>query len=380
MAQTEKASVIRRMTREARGGADSRAMSPVSALRLALARAADTLIGLPLLVATVEQRRVETGEIETTFGAEGLFLLLDGVAGARAAMRLCPSFVAAVIEMQTTGRIRPGEARARLPTRTDAALLAPIVDAILAGIDQAMAERSAEAAQSGFHFGDKVEDARALALLLMAPEFDFFRVTADLGPGLRTGRMELALPRTPAKGVRTDGVATQGGAGTGAPYGRKAHAREELTLAALPATVRLEAVLTRIRLPLSTAMALEVGQHLKIPSDNLHTVHLEGPGGHAVIEAQLGRRNGWRALRLLGAGAQGRPGDTRDRKGTQSSVDSSDKTEIRVARTKDSVGTPNAMKPSKPLLPMGGEEGLDKDRRDLKQDNGSAVALAPLDD
>src|SRR6056297_2790933 len=109
MAQTEQASVIRRKTRAAREGADPRVLSPVRALRLALARAADTLYDLPLVVATVEQRRVEAGEVEDALGTEGLYLLLDGAAGARAALRLCPGLVSALIEMQTTGHVRPGK-------------------------------------------------------------------------------------------------------------------------------------------------------------------------------------------------------------------------------------------------------------------------------
>ena len=83
MAEQRQASVIRRKTRAAREGADPRVMSPVRALRLALARAADTLLDLPLVVATVEQCRVEAGEVEATLGTEGLYLLLDGAAGAR---------------------------------------------------------------------------------------------------------------------------------------------------------------------------------------------------------------------------------------------------------------------------------------------------------
>src|SRR6056297_2483640 len=138
MAQQQPASVIRRKTRAAREGADPRVLSPVRALRLALARAADTLYELPLVVAPVEQRRVAAGEVESALDGEGLCLLLDGAEGARAAMRMCPAFVSALIEVQTTGRVRPGKVRPRPPTRTDAAMVAPLVDALLAGFDAGM--------------------------------------------------------------------------------------------------------------------------------------------------------------------------------------------------------------------------------------------------
>ncbi|WP_104018815.1 FliM/FliN family flagellar motor C-terminal domain-containing protein [Roseovarius nitratireducens] len=294
MAEQRQASVIRRKTRAAREGADPRVMSPVRALRLALARAADTLLDLPLVVATVEQCRVEAGEVEATLGTEGLYLLLDGAAGARAAMRLCPGLVAALVEVQTTGRVRPGEVRARAPTRTDAAMVAPLVDALLSGFDDGMGESGADQAPRGFHFGDRVEDARALALLLVAPEFDFFRLTVDLGPGLRTGWLDLLLPPAPPVPARDV-----------APAGRGAPARdpENVAAVALTAPVALDAVLARIRVPLRAAMAFEVGQRLEVARDTLGKVRLVGAGGYVAAEGRLGRRDGWRALRLAGTGA-----------------------------------------------------------------------------
>jgi flagellar motor switch protein FliM len=301
MADQNKASVIRRKTRAAREGADPRVMSPVRALRLALARAADTLLDLPLVVATVEQRRVEAGEVEAALGAEGLFLLLDGRAGARAAMRLDPGLLAALIEVQTTGRVRPGEVRARVPTRTDAAMVAPLVDALLAGFDDGMGESGAEPAPRGFHFGDRMEDARALALLLVAPEFEFFRLTVDLGPGLRTGRLDLLLPPLPAP----DPVARKGAGRGGGPV--QVPAPEDVAAVALAAPVVLDAVLARIHLPLSAAMSLEVGQRLGLPVQSLRRVRLVAAGGHVAAEGRLGRRDGWRALRLGGEGTEGRP-------------------------------------------------------------------------
>ena len=303
MADQQHASVIRRKTRAAREGADPRVMSPVRALRLALARAADTLFDLPLVVATVEQRRVEAGEVEDALGDAGLFVLLDGTEGARAAMRLDPGVVAALIEVQTTGQIRPGEVRARAPTRTDAAMVAPLVDELLAGFDEGMGESRAEHAPQGFHFGDRVEDARALSLLLAAPEFEFFRLTVDLGPGLRSGRLDLLLPPAPAA-TRASGAPARDGAARAAGAGTDAPDTDELAAVALAAPVVLDAVLARIALPLSDAMALETGQRLALPVESLRRVRLVAAGGHVAAQGRLGRRDGWRALRLAGTEAE----------------------------------------------------------------------------
>ncbi|MFB9151169.1 FliM/FliN family flagellar motor switch protein [Roseovarius ramblicola] len=311
MAQQRQASVIRRKTRAAREGADPRVMSPVRALRLALARAADTLYDLPLVVATVEQRRVEAGEVEAALGTDGLFVLLDGAAGARAAMRLCPGLVSALVEVQTTGRVRPGEVRPRAPTRTDAAMVAPLVDALLSGFDDGMCDGSADHARRGFHFGDRVEDARALSLLMVVPEFDVFRLTADLGPGLRAARLDLLLPPAPAPPARGAGAPPPGGTHRGTHRGTEARGPEDLATVALAAPVALDAVVARIRLPLSDAMALEVGQRLAIAKDSLGRVRLLGAGGHVAAEGRLGRRGAWRALRLSGADAQDGDGPAR---------------------------------------------------------------------
>ncbi|MDZ7709889.1 MAG: FliM/FliN family flagellar motor C-terminal domain-containing protein [Roseovarius sp.] len=315
MADQQKASVIRRKTRAAREGADPRVMSPVRALRLALARAAETLLDLPLVVATVEQRRVEAGEVEAALGTEGLFLLLDGAAGARAAMRLDPGLLAALVEVQTTGHIREGNARARTPTRTDAAMVAPLVDALLAGFDEGMGESGANHAPRGFHFGDRMEDARALSLLLVAPEFEVFRLTVDLGPGLRTGRLDLLLPPAPPP-ARASGPAARTGARRGRAGGAGTPEPEDLASVALAAPVVLDAVLARIRLPLSEAMALEVGQRLGLPVQSLRGVRLLGAGGHMAAEGRLGRRDGWRAVRLAGTGPEDRPGGVETTAGT----------------------------------------------------------------
>jgi flagellar motor switch protein FliM len=310
MAQTEQASVIRRKTRAAREGADPRVMSPVRALRLALARAADTLCELPLVVATVEQRRVEAGEVEAALGGAGLFVLLDGAAGVRAAMRLCPAFTAALVEVQTTGRIRPGEPRPRPPTGTDAALVAPLVDALMAGFDDGMGG-GAQAAPRGLHFGDRVEDARALALLLTAPEFDFFRLTADLGPGLRTGRIDLLLPPAPGP-APPPGTPQPGGARRGAGRGAASVPGDILSVA-LPAPVTLDAVLARIRLPLGAAMALAPGQRLPVPGGSLrHGRRTRRAGAPIAAGPPTGRgpaRDGRR--KDPGPGTRRRPQPTR---------------------------------------------------------------------
>ena len=292
MTAQDTASVIHRKARAARDGSDARAMSPAKALRLAVARAADTLLDLALTVATVEQRRVSLAQVAETVADEGLILLLDGAGGARGALALDAQMMAALIEVQTTGKVRSGAASARRATRTDAAMVAPLVDAVLDGVDSEMLAEVEGYVPRGFRFGDRVEDRRALGLLLDAPDYDVFRVTADLGPGVRTGRLDLLVPaRRPLAtktGPRTD---------AGGP------ARALMSDVALGAPVVLDAVMARITLPLREACALSRGQVLALTPESLGAIQVTGAGAHLVAEARLGQLNGWRALRLVSSAA-----------------------------------------------------------------------------
>lgn len=298
MTAPQPASVLRRKTRAAREADDPRVMSPVKALRLSLARAADTLFGLALTVATVEQRRIDATGVEGALGTEGLFMLLDGAGGARGALRLDPALMAGVIEVQTIGQVLPGPVRPRPATRTDAAMIAPLVDAVLAGFDAEMAVGHPRQPARGFRFGDRVEDGRALALLLPAPELDLFRVTVDLDQGTRSGRLDLLLPPAPAAMPASVG-------GIAAP--RHAETATDLATIALAAPAVLQVVLARLNLPLRTAMALSPGERLSLPRDSLGKAQLMAAGGHVVAEGRLGQRDGWRALRLAGPTADAAP-------------------------------------------------------------------------
>jgi flagellar motor switch protein FliM len=266
-------------------------MSQAKALRLSLARAADTLFDLALTVATVEQRRATLAGIDEALNEDGLIVLLDGSDGARGALCLDQQMMAALIEVQTTGRVRKGAAQPRLATRTDAAMTAPLVDALMDGIDSEMGEEIADYQPRGFCFGDRVEDLRGLALTLEAEDYDHFRVTVDLANGAKTGCLDLLLPIRAAPPKRST------------PSDRKTGEGAEMGEIVLGAPVVLDAVLARITLPLREACAFEPGQTLTLDHETLKATRLLGAGGHLVAEARLGQVNGWCAVRLVSAAA-----------------------------------------------------------------------------
>ena len=287
MASQDQEKVIHRKARPPRDGCESRAMSSAKALRLSLARAADTLFDLALTVATVEQQRMTLGGIDEGLQDDGLILLLDGAGGARGAVLLDQQMMAALIEVQTTGRVRKGQAQPRPPTRTDAAMMAPLVDALMDGIDAEMSAEVDGYQPRGFCFGDRVDDLRSLALTLDAPDYDHFRVIVDLGPGAKTGQLDLMLP------VRADPPKRP------ATTDRTTRDTTRMSDVVLGAPIVLDAVLARVTLPLSEACAFEPGQTLPLDRETLTETRLVAAGGHLVAEARLGQIHGWRALCLV---------------------------------------------------------------------------------
>lgn len=284
-------SVIQRMAQATRGGLGGRQMSPAKALRLALARVADALFGLGVTVATVEQMRLPLAAVAQALSDEGLLVHLDGVGGARGALCLDPQFLAGLIEVQTTGAVRPGTARLRAATRTDAAMVGPMIDAVMVEFDSQMTAGVEGYVPGGFSFGDLVEDTRGLAIVLVAPDYDLLRLTVDLGPGVKTGRLDLLLPVVPPP------------ARVAARANAKTDISEHLEQVVRSAPVVLDAVMARLRLPLRDVLAFKPGDLVAIPRDALGETQVLGTKGHVVAIAQLGQMNGWRALRLISGGA-----------------------------------------------------------------------------
>jgi len=287
------ASVIHRKARAARDGTAARVMSPAKALRLSLARAAETVAGMALNVSTVEQRRLTHAEAMETLSDEGLIVLLDGADRARGALAVDAQMMAALIEVQTVGTLRRGRVSARRATRTDAAMITPMVDALLDGIDDEMIAEVDGYVPRDFRFGDMVEDLRALGLALDAPDFELYRVIVDLGPGLRTGRLELLMP---ARRNAPSHTRAEKGRGACPPH-------RQIGEMALGAPVVLDAVMARISLPLREACKFSPGQILPLAPESLGAIQLIGSGGYLVAEARLGQINGWRALRLVASSA-----------------------------------------------------------------------------
>lgn len=256
------------------------------AWQLALIRAFREGAGLACEPVALGHSRRDLAELPEILPERGLIALLDGPGEALAMLALSFDLMAALIEMQTTRRIGAQPARPRRPTQTDAAMVAGLLDQALAGFDQLLREREGRAAP-GFRYASGLEDSRALGLLLEDQPWWFCQVGLSTAEGARHGQVMLALPAD-LPGLQpavADPVTAPGEAA-------------QMAAALAGAECRMQAVLTRIRLPLSQGMALRPGQLLELPEGSLARIRLESPDGRLLARAKLGQSRGARALRL----------------------------------------------------------------------------------
>ena len=255
---------------------------------LALARAAQVEMGVALRLANFSIERRTLGELIEMLPEPALICALDEGAGEATGVAVIDAqLMAGMVEALTTGAISVTErGAARRPTRTDAALLAPVLDHALAGFEAAATEADLPEWARGYRFAATVDGGRGLSLLLDDMPYRLLIAEVELSGGARSGRLLLALP---------DGRGAVQGLVRPAPDGRFS---QDLAAQVGGAEVRLEAVLMRLSLPLGTGMGLQVGQDLVLPRAEIGRIGMEGLDGRKVAMGRLGRQGSLRAVRL----------------------------------------------------------------------------------
>lgn len=294
--------IRRKVAQAARTGGEGGSPGADHGWRLAFARAARDCTGLLVAVASMRLNRYALAEVLELPPDRALLVLLDGPEAGLGLMAVSAEVMAALIEMQTTGRVSGSPPLPRRPTRTDAAMVATTIDRALEEFDSLLAEEEDLTWAGGFRYASFLEDPRPLGLLL---EDQPYRVlTADLGlaDGTRRGGLILALPaegrgqrlvrRPPPRPEKEPA-----GPGFSAVLGE----------AVMAAPCLLQAVIGRVSLPLHQVMALETDQTLPLTDAALDRIGLETPDGRWLARARLGQNKGMRALRLQGEEASPAP-------------------------------------------------------------------------
>jgi flagellar motor switch protein FliM len=262
------------------------------AWRLSFARAARDMMHLPVDFLTLAVARHSLSEVLDFPPERSLILMLEGPQEGLGLLILSPDLLNGLIEVLTLGRCGPQVPVARKPTRTDAAMLAPLADLALANLEEALAEESDLIWTSGFRFASYIEEARSLALLLEDISYCTLRAKLSLAQGARQGEMLLILPAE-GKGSKPRLRANSLPDAVAGPAFSAA-----LSYRVEGADCQLNAILAKLSMSLSQTMALTVDTVLPLPKAGLDRIALQGIDGKAVAEGQLGQHRGMRAVRL----------------------------------------------------------------------------------
>ena len=265
------------------------------AWRVAFARAARDMMKLPVDFVTQKQARMSLAEILDLPGERALIFMLEGPEDGLGLLILSPELLATMIEVMTMGRVAPQPNDHRKPTRTDAAMLAPLADLALRNLEVGLADDADLVWTSGFHYGSFIEEARALGLLLEDIAYRCVTSRLSVAGGARVGQMHLVLPAE-GRGRKPKVISKVHPSVAGPAFSAALSARVEA------ADCQLQAIVGRLAMSVAETMRLEVDMVLPLSLANLDRVSIQGLDGREVGLGKLGQHRGMRAVRLIASG------------------------------------------------------------------------------
>lgn len=286
MSQDDRPSALRRKAGAGRAPPEFGQPSLDRVMRLALAQAAEGVAGLALVAGPLDDRRTTLADMVGKLSETTLMALLEGPDSRFGLAVLDSDLMAALIEVQTTGRVVPRPAEPRVPTRTDAVICADMIDRLLEILEDksASARLPDGAGLSGYRFAMALAEPRTVSLTLADLPYRQLSVPVDLGGGAKSGRIDLMLP------ADTPGAAQAAGRDTGFS--------DAMAVQVMSSGATLAATLCRIEMTLAELTALAPGQVIAIPARALTEVAIEDLGGTMVGRGRLGQSGGNRAVRL----------------------------------------------------------------------------------
>lgn len=267
-------------------------VSPAGALRLAVSRAAQEVLKVPLRAGDVAETRLTLASMAEALPPSGLWVMLRGPGTAAGLVTLDTSLLSAVLQALTAGRVSGSGASDRAPTQTDAILarrfLTVLVETFAARLEGSPAARWA----AGFQPRDRVSDPARLPHLMADAVYRGMSVGIDIA-GLRPGALGLILPHDPPGDGRQVADIEAG------PDPRVAEWQSALADKVMDSPVPIEAVLHRLELPLADLSRLRPDMLLPLPAQAITAVSLEGADGRRTGTGRLGRSEGHRAVKIL---------------------------------------------------------------------------------
>ncbi|SHJ39050.1 flagellar motor switch protein FliM [Palleronia salina] len=278
-------SPLRRKIRDAPTDAAPHLLTPERVWRRSVSHGFVRSIALEATVQEIAQTTVTPEDLRETVAPGSLVALLDGPAGYGLAI-LDPGGLAAMIEVQTMGRVQSRGLADRPVTALDAAMVADALDRVLAVQETLAAEMGAGRMMSGYRFAMRIANLREIALSLDDAPHDRVSISFAAGPGgPRQARLDIVLPRRDVAAASSDGPVSSAWS-------------QGLEQRLLGAEVTLRATLAQTRMTAADLQALAPGDTIALPQGALGAVALVGPGGHVLGTGRLGQSGGQKAIRL----------------------------------------------------------------------------------
>ena len=285
-------SIMRRKLAAAKAGTVSGGPGADRCWRVALARAVHDTRQSTLDFRSLSVEKRSLAEIIELVPPRALIAVLDGPKEGLGMIALDPQIMGGFIEAQTVGKVKSTVLAARKTTRTDAAMVAGVIDSALAGLELGLADEADLIWAGGFRYASFLEDSRPLGLLLEDIPYKVLRAEVDLAGGARRGEILLALPADGRGAISTGKAETDTGPENGHAF------LQALAERVNGSHCRIEAVLSRLTLTLAEVLNLTEGMVLALPQASLTQISLEGFDGRRVGVAKLGQNRGMRAVRL----------------------------------------------------------------------------------
>lgn len=293
------ASVMQRKTRTGNAVRQAQTVNVPKALRITLAKVADSLLKMPMAVIGARSETVAAEDLGAVFGDDDLLMLFDGKRMQRGAVVCDLALVSALIQQQTMGKVLPPfEGDSRKMTSTDAAISAPFVEALMRRA--APLPDSAEHRQllEGYTFGARVPESRLLLLALEEETYEVVYLTVDISGGVVQGKITLCLPILGDEARLLDPDAKPGADGEA-----RAPAKPSLEKTVLGLRAELNVALTSLRLPLSAVQNLVVGDQFDLGTTAFDKATVQTIAGRKLSHGVLGQLDGVRALQVVHANA-----------------------------------------------------------------------------
>lgn len=283
MSDEDLISAMRRKAGVGRPPPDVTVMSAAKALRLSAAKAAEDVTGMVMQVTDVREELTSTSRLPDVIPDHSLLALLEGPENAYGLAVFSLAVTTSVVEQMTTGNVQKHAPEERKPTSTDSVMCFELIDSMLTFFEQIVVEAVDPPQVEGYRAAAQLSETRSIPIAFDDIRYRMFRLSVDMGRGVRSGEIMFIYPASPPKPKPEPGMQSDW--------------ERDFRTSVLKTEAVLETVLHRVSLPLSDVANLEVGMTIPVPHEALSRVEVVADG-HRISQGRLGQVNGYRAVRV----------------------------------------------------------------------------------